>query len=70
MAGTLFELAKIGFVFYLDNFANFDQVYGGVSAIVVLMLWFYLAAIILVLGAEVAGGDGQVADDDCALVQR
>lgn len=59
LAGTLFELAKLGFVIYLDNYANFDQVYGGISTVVVLMLWFYVVGIILVLGAEVSGEYGR-----------
>ena len=59
LAGTLFELAKLGFVIYLDNYANFHQVYGGISTVVVLMLWFYVVAIILVLGAEVSGEYGR-----------
>ncbi|MCE2469780.1 MAG: YihY/virulence factor BrkB family protein [Dehalococcoidia bacterium] len=53
-AGLLFEGAKLAFVFYLDRFANFDRVYGGVSTAAILMLWFYVIGIIIVVGAEVA----------------
>ena len=54
LAGAMFEAAKVGFVLYLDNFANFDQAYGSVSTVVVLLLWFYVVSVILVFGAEVA----------------
>ncbi len=53
-AGLLFEAAKLAFVLYLDRFANFDRVYGGVSTVAILMLWFYVVGIIIVVGAEVA----------------
>ena len=53
-AGLLFEAAKLAFVFYLDRFANFGRVYGGVSTVAVLMMWFYVVGIIIVIGAEVA----------------
>jgi membrane protein len=59
LAGAMFEAAKVGFVLYLDNFANFDQVYGGVSTVVVLLLWFYVVSVILVFGAEVASEYGR-----------
>ncbi|MDE2765465.1 MAG: YihY/virulence factor BrkB family protein [Chloroflexota bacterium] len=53
-AGLLFEVAKLAFVFYLNRFANFDRVYGGVSTVAILMLWFFVVGIIIVVGAEVA----------------
>ena len=52
LAGVLFEFAKLGFVIYIDNFSSFDRVYGGISAVIVLMVWFYVVSIILVIGAE------------------
>ena len=54
LTGALFEASKVSFVIYLDKFAAFDRVYGSISAIVVLMLWAYVASLILVAGAEVA----------------
>jgi membrane protein len=54
LAALLFEASKNGFVLYLDRFASFDQVYGSISAVIVLLLWAYVASIILVVCAEVA----------------
>jgi membrane protein len=54
VAGGLFEAAKLGFVVYLNSFANYERIYGGAATVVVLMFWFYLVAIILVVGAEVS----------------
>jgi membrane protein len=59
LAGMMFELSKVGFVFYLDNFANFDRVYGSISTLMLLLLWAYVASIILVVGAETASEYGR-----------
>jgi len=52
LAAALFEIVKTAFVFYLDRVANFEAVYGSLSSIIVLLLWLYLSALILVFGAE------------------
>lgn len=52
-AAFSFELVQIGFAVYTVH-ANFAQVYGTVSAIVALLLWFYLTGIIFLFGAQLA----------------
>ena len=52
LAAVLFELCKSGFVLYLGRIANFQAIYGSLSSIIVLLLWLYLSALILILGAE------------------
>jgi membrane protein len=52
LAAGLFELVKTAFVVYLDRVADFEAVYGSLSSIIVLLLWLYLSALILVYGAE------------------
>lgn len=37
---------------YAENFSNYSAVYGALSTIVVLMIWLYLTALTLILGAE------------------
>ena len=37
---------------YAENFSNYSTVYGALSTIVVLMIWLYLTALTLILGAE------------------
>ena len=53
LAGVLFEIGKNLFLWYLDHFARFDQVYGNLESIVILMVWVYATASILILGAEI-----------------
>ena len=52
LAAVLFELGKTGFVFYLERVADLKAVYGSLSSIIVLLLWLYVSALILILGAE------------------
>jgi membrane protein len=39
------------FALYIANFANYSNTYGALGGVIVLMLWFYLSALILVAAA-------------------
>lgn len=52
LGAAAFELGKRGFLLYLGRFANFEAVYGSLSSIIVLLLWLYVSALVLLLGAE------------------
>ena len=39
--------------YYANNLANYDLWYGGLSNIIVLMIWIYILAYILVLGIAI-----------------
>lgn len=54
VAMLLFELAKQGFAFYVAHFNNYQALYGALGAVMLFMLWTYLSAIILLIGAELA----------------
>jgi membrane protein len=41
------------FSWYVNNFGSYDETYGSFAAIVILMLWFFLTAYIIILGAEI-----------------
>ncbi len=45
-------IVSIGFSFYVENFANYSVIYGTLGAVIVLLIWLYLTAVILILGAE------------------
>jgi membrane protein len=57
VGGAVFALgwliATFGFALYVSNFANYGATYGALSGVIVLMLWFYLTAMILVAAGEV-----------------
>lgn len=51
LASLLWILAGAVFSIYVENFGNFEASFGSVSAAVVLLLWMYNSAQILVLGS-------------------
>lgn len=44
---------SILFSFFVDNFSNYANVYGSLSAIIILMLWLYICMYIMFIGAEI-----------------
>jgi len=44
LAAVLFELARILFIFYLENFANYQLIYGSITSIIVLFIWIYYSS--------------------------
>ncbi|UOY91688.1 YihY/virulence factor BrkB family protein [Ectobacillus sp. JY-23] len=58
MSGALF--ASVGwvsvsylFALYVDLFGNYANTYGGLGGIIILMLWFYLTAWVILIGGEI-----------------
>lgn len=47
-------LTTVGFSLYVSNFANYNATYGSLGAVVVLLTWLWLAAYMLLFGAELA----------------
>jgi membrane protein len=54
VAAVLFEIARYFFVFYVENFAGYQLIYGSLGAIVIFLVWIYYSSFILLLGAEVS----------------
>lgn len=53
IATILWLLGSMLFSWFVGSFGNFDKTYGGFAAVIVLMLWFFLSAFIILLGAEI-----------------
>jgi membrane protein len=53
LATILWLIASLGFSFYVSNFGNYGEMYGSISAVVILLLWLFLTSFIILLGAEV-----------------
>ena len=43
---------SILFAFYTANFASYAKTYGSLATIVVLLLWLWLSALVVLVGAE------------------
>lgn len=52
-ATTMWISASAAFSFYLQNFADYNATYGSLGAVIGLMLWTWISALILILGAEI-----------------
>jgi membrane protein len=46
-------IATAGFGLYVANFGNYDNTYGALGGVIILMLWFYLTALVLLVAAEI-----------------
>jgi len=53
LAVGLWALASYGFSLYLSNFANYNEVYGSIGAAVAMLIWLFISAFLILLGAVV-----------------
>ena len=44
---------SLAFSYYVGSYGNFSSTYGSIGAIIVLMMWLYFSAIILMLGGQI-----------------
>ncbi|MDX5337849.1 MAG: YihY/virulence factor BrkB family protein, partial [Cyclobacteriaceae bacterium] len=47
LSGLLITLGFYGFIFYLENFASYNKLYGSIGTLIALMLWLYLTSFIV-----------------------
>ena len=45
-------LGSLLFSWYAANFGNYNETYGSLSAAIVLMVWLWLSAVVVLVGAE------------------
>lgn len=53
MAGWM--VVSLCYSYYVENIASYSLIYGSIGTAVVLLMWLYLTAIVLILGAELNG---------------
>ena len=46
-------LSALGFRFYIENFGNYEATYGGLGAVIILMMWLFVAGLVLLLGSGI-----------------
>jgi membrane protein len=52
ISAILFEIAKTFFVLYVNSSHSYNQVYGSIAAVIILLVWIYYSSFIILLGAE------------------
>lgn len=53
IAMVLWLIGSAAFTFYIQNFGNYQATYGAIAGVIILMLWLFLTAFCILLGAEV-----------------
>jgi membrane protein len=51
-ATALWILGSIAFTTYVSKVGSYDKTYGSLGAVIILLLWFYLTAYVILAGAE------------------
>jgi membrane protein len=51
-ATMAWTIVSIGFSIYVSSFGSYNETYGTLGAAVVLLLWFWLTALVVIVGAE------------------
>ncbi|MET0331042.1 MAG: YihY family inner membrane protein [Dyella sp.] len=54
LGAVLFEVARWGFALFVRHAQSYQQIYGALAAIPILLLWIYLSWIMVILGASIA----------------
>lgn len=52
LATLMVLIVSFGFGYYVDNFANYNKIYGTIGTIIVVMMWIYFNSIVLLVGFE------------------
>ena len=51
-AATLWLASSVAFSLYVAKFATYNQTYGTLGGVVILLIWLYISAFVILLGAE------------------
>ena len=52
-AVAMWLVVSLGFKLYVDNYGDYNKVYGSIAGVIVLMLWLYWSGMVLLIGGEV-----------------
>jgi membrane protein len=53
VAVVAFVAATLAFSFYVSNFGSYNETYGSLAAVVVLLLWMFISSFVVLLAGEV-----------------
>ncbi|CAN5836672.1 YihY/virulence factor BrkB family protein [soil metagenome] len=64
LAVIVWILASLGFSFYVSNFSSYSKTYGALASVIVLLLYFFISALILLFGAEINAATYRVVEGE------
>jgi len=70
LVATVFSvLATFGFVYFLNNFGKYNEIYGSIATLIIILLWLQINCFILLAGFElnasiIVNRDAQILEED------
>ena len=64
LAVALWAAASLGFARYMEGFGDYGAVYGSLGAVVALLMWFYISAYAVLLGASLNAWRADASDPE------
>ncbi len=52
VATTLFIITSLGFSAYVNNFGQYNKLYGSIGTLIIILIWLYLNSVALLVGFE------------------
>jgi membrane protein len=52
LSTALCLLTSLGFTFYVNNFGQYNKLYGSLGTLIVILLWIYFNSLVLIIGFE------------------
>ena len=62
LATTLFVLGTVGFNTYISNFSKYNMLYGSIGTLIILLLWIWIVAILILTGNDLNSSIRRKAD--------
>ena len=62
LATSLFVLGTVGFNVYISNFSRYNVLYGSIGTLIILLLWIWIVAILILAGNDLNSGIRRRAD--------
>ena len=62
LATTLFVLGTVAFNTYISNFSRYNVLYGSIGTLIILLLWIWIVAILILAGNDLNSGIRRNAD--------
>ncbi|MCC5942135.1 MAG: YihY/virulence factor BrkB family protein [Balneolaceae bacterium] len=62
LATVVWLAASWGFSAYVNNFGNFGEIYGSLSAVVIMLFWLFISSFIILVGGELNSATEEYAE--------